>query len=523
MIVALLAIVGRAFAEDKLQVKDFTVGPGCTAKMEIVLTNPDAKYTAFETDIYLPDGLEVVKEDDEYKLETSRTAESHSASVSQKTGYYKLVLSSTMNEELSGTDGTVVTLTVKANANITVGNKTGYLKKIKLARNDNTGVVIDEKEFKTTIVETLIVTAKSYERVYGDDNPVFEYTVTGGELDGIPEITCEATEKSPVGTYDILVKRGTETNYNVSYVKGTLTIAPKTVTSPTITLNQASYTYDGTAKEPTVTVKDGSTTIPDTEYTVSYSDNTNVGTATVTITDNTGGNYTVSGSTTFAIVAADGNLIPPTAKSGLAYSGAAQDLITVGSSTTGTVQYSLDGTEYSTSIPQGTDAKEYTVYYKVVAKAGYKDVAPASFKVTIAKAPLKIKAGTYTRKQGEENPEFTLEYEGFKNDETEEVLTKKPTVTTTATKDSPAGEYPVTVSGAVAANYEITYVDGMLKVVKKKGDVNGDGDVDQKDIDAIVSYLYGDITDDFDEEAADVNGDKTINVADIVEIVKMKK
>ena len=63
----------------------------------------------------------------------------------------------------------------------------------------------------------------------------------------------------------------------------------------------------------------------------------------------------------------------------------------------------------------------------------------------------------------------------------------------------------------------------MLTVVKKKGDVNGDGDVDQKDIDAIVSYLYGDITDDFDEEAADVNGDKVVNVADIVESVKMKK
>ena len=152
MIVALLAIAGRAFAEDKLQVKDFKVGAGRTAKMEIVLINPDAKYTAFETDIYLPEGLELVKQDDEYMVETSRTAESHSASVSQKTGYYKLVLSSTKNEELSGTDGTVVTLTVKANANITVGNKTGCLKKIKLASNDNTGVLIDEKTFEIEVL-----------------------------------------------------------------------------------------------------------------------------------------------------------------------------------------------------------------------------------------------------------------------------------------------------------------------------------------------------------------------------------
>ena len=152
MIVALLAIAGRAFAEDKLQVKDFKVGAGRTAKMEIVLINPDAKYTAFETDIYLPEGLELVKQDDVFLVETSRTAESHSASVSQKTGYYKLVLSSTMNEELSGTDGTVVTLTVKANANITVGNKTGYLKKIKLARNDNTGIIIDEEAFEIEVL-----------------------------------------------------------------------------------------------------------------------------------------------------------------------------------------------------------------------------------------------------------------------------------------------------------------------------------------------------------------------------------
>ena len=80
-----------------------------------------------------------------------------------------------------------------------------------------------------------------------------------------------------------------------------ITISAKTVSSPTITLSPTSYTYDGAAKTPIVTVKDGSTTIPASEYTVGYSNNTNAGTATVTITDKTGGNYTVSGSTTFTI------------------------------------------------------------------------------------------------------------------------------------------------------------------------------------------------------------------------------
>ena len=49
-------------------------------------------------------------------------------------------------------------------------------------------------------------------------------------------------------------------------------------------------------------MKDGSTTIPTSEYTVGYSNNKNVGIATVIITDKAGGNYTVSGTTTFVIV-----------------------------------------------------------------------------------------------------------------------------------------------------------------------------------------------------------------------------
>ena len=84
--------------------------------------------------------------------------------------------------------------------------------------------------------------------------------------------------------------------------------------------------------------------------------------------------------------------------------------------------------------------------------------------LTITKAPLKITAKSYTKKQGEANPEFGVTYEGFKNSETDAVLTTKPTVTCAATKDSPAGTYDITVSGAVAGNYEISYVAGTLTI-----------------------------------------------------------
>ena len=89
--------------------------------------------------------------------------------------------------------------------------------------------------------------------------------------------------------------------------------------------------------------------------------------------------------------------------------------------------------------------------------------------LTIEQAPLTISVGNYTRAQGEENPTFSLIYEGFKNGEDESVLLTQPTVTTTADIYSPAGEYAITVSGAEAQNYEISYVNGTLVITPATG------------------------------------------------------
>ena len=67
-------------------------------------------------------------------------------------------------------------------------------------------------------------------------------------------------------------------------------------------------------------------------------------------------------------------------------------------------------------------------------------------KLTIKKAPLTISVGNYTKKQGDPMPTFKLSYSGFKNSETESVLTKKPTITCNATTTSAPGEYAITLS-----------------------------------------------------------------------------
>ena len=88
-------------------------------------------------------------------------------------------------------------------------------------------------------------------------------------------------------------------NYSRSTSKA-FTINAKSISSTTVTLSQTSYTYDGAEKKPTVTVKDGSKTLTSgTDYTVSYFDNINAGTATVTVIGR--GNYTGTANKSFTI------------------------------------------------------------------------------------------------------------------------------------------------------------------------------------------------------------------------------
>ena len=143
-------------------------------------------------------------------------------------------------------------------------------------------------------------------------------------------------------------------------------------------------TFTGSALTPKPVVKDGDNTLKEgVDYTLSYSSNTDAGTATVTITGI--GDYSGTVTVTFDIEKADATMTAPTAKTGLVTNGKAQELITAGSAEGGEMQYSLDGTNYSTTLPTGTEAKEYTVYYKVVGDKNHNDVAAQSLKVVISK------------------------------------------------------------------------------------------------------------------------------------------
>ncbi len=72
----------------------------------------------------------------------------------------------------------------------------------------------------------------------------------------------------------------------------------------------------------------------------------------------------------------------PTAKS-LTYTGSAQALVNAGTASDGTMNYSLDNSSWSTSIPTATNIGNYTVYYKVVGDASHADYLPSYNIVTV--------------------------------------------------------------------------------------------------------------------------------------------
>ena len=195
---------------------------------------------------------------------------------------------------------------------VTCGNNTNAGKATVTVKDQDGGnyVVSGTATFTITKAELSGVTVSLKGWTYGDTakTPTVSGNLGGGNVtyqykaDNASNYT--STVPTNAGTYTVKATVAESANYKAATATGSFTIAPKTVTNAAVTLSQTSYAYTGRAFQPSVTVKDGTTVIPASEYTVAYTDNTNVGTATVTVSDRAGGNYVVSGTATFTITKA---------------------------------------------------------------------------------------------------------------------------------------------------------------------------------------------------------------------------
>ena len=133
----------------------------------------------------------------------------------------------------------------------------------------------------------------------------------------------------------------------------------------------------------------------------------------------------------------------------------------------------VEGTDYEVTCADNRDAG--LASFTVTGLGFYHGTLNGTF--TIEKATLTVKADDQVKEQGQENPELTLTYEGWKGTDDESVLLTVPVVTTEATADSPVGTYEIRIDGGEALNYTFTYVPGVLTVKVPVGitDVRGEG------------------------------------------------
>ena len=188
---------------------------------------------------------------------------------------------------------------------IYTGNKDVGTGKITLQNKENGNYIVSGEKDITISKKAVTITVDNKEKIYKEADETLTYTVTG-LVDGesLNGLTISRAVGENVGTYAITAVADAEANlnYNITIVNGIYTINPKIVEAR-IDLDESEFIYNGLERTPTFKAydPDDNMEIPNTEYNVVYSDNKNVGTGKVTLTNKDDGNYIVSSEATFVI------------------------------------------------------------------------------------------------------------------------------------------------------------------------------------------------------------------------------
>ena len=113
---AFLCIVSlTSLGRDRLYIEDFDIAAGETLQVPVILLN-DTAYCGLQTDLYLPPGLSLDMEYDEYIIDlTSRKHSSHTVASRQLSdGAIRIYISSISAREFSGNSGPIMTLSITA-------------------------------------------------------------------------------------------------------------------------------------------------------------------------------------------------------------------------------------------------------------------------------------------------------------------------------------------------------------------------------------------------------------------------
>jgi gliding motility-associated-like protein len=323
----------------------------------------------------------------------------------------------------------------------------------------------------------LTISANDKSKVYGEDDPVLDFTPSGtlyysddySVISGV-SLSTETGASASFGEHTIVASGGSALNYNVNEINGTLSVSK--AAALTVTANDKSKIY-GDA-DPVLDFTPSGTLYYADDYSVisgvslgtATGASASFGTHTITASGGEAGNYevnSVNGTLTVnkAVLTARAdnksriygatNPLLTISYDGFKYSDSIDSLLTLPLAST-TATAATGAGSFSISLTQGSDNN-----YEIENTDGV---------LTIEKAQLNVTADNKSRIYGNYNPDLTLTYSGFVNGDLIDSVDIKPAAFTTADLNSDAGQYPINAEGGSDNNYSFEYTGGTLEILK---------------------------------------------------------
>ena len=394
------------------------------------------------------------------------------------------ILSISLTYKAPGADPTAATTVSE------VKNAGTYTAKATIT-NDNYVIAAGNQATFTVEKKALTVTADNKTVTYGEPAPAYAFSCDGlvstdspASL-GTPEFNCAYTSTSTVegSPYEIKVSGLTNSNYNINYVSGKLTVNKRELT---LNWGTTSFVYDGEAQTPNPTVNNAVTgddlgltvTITGENITGSPASAINVGTYTATAAITNNNNYVIAAdnqTATFNITAreltvkANDNTI--TYGSAPATNGYVISGFTNGETYTSTEVANIGGkVELTTTYTQYGNTGEYDIKIDIsgLSSPNYSFKAENG-KLTVNKKELTVTANDHQITYGEEPSANGYKISGFVGIDNESVITGLENITYIIDYNQwqDIGKFSITpkVDGLSATNYSFKANSGGILTV----------------------------------------------------------
>ncbi len=345
--------------------------------------------------------------------------------------------------------------------------------------NDTVIAAISVEQIISIAKADLSIVSDSKSIVFGEALPVFTYQITGfvngdveADLATPVMISSSATDQSNIGTYSITIGGATSDNYNISFVNSELVIDKfsQVITfnpSSSVDISSGTLVLSATSDSGlpvTLNLVSGPATLSGNTLTF-----TGTGVIVVTATQDGNENTYPAEDVVANILVNDGSKTDQTITFNEITDKAYGDVINLTASSTSGLTVSFTVIEGPAQVTGSSLSITGLGNIMIRASQGGNSIFNPAISVertfNAQKATLTVTADNKSKTFGDPNPALTMSFQGFVNDDDENGVTI-PSIGTTASIASDAGEYDITLTGGSAALYQLTLVKGVLTVEK---------------------------------------------------------